>query len=164
MHTLKRSFVFIAIVAILSAVPTKSNAQLAIHGPLSDDTLNVYLSSAAFTTVAMNTSRTFDALETYGYRFVDLQFDYVRNSGSAVTMTCAHSTTASGTYRTIQVLSYSGSTASSATHTWSKTVSGNASWSWRVNLHAYQYLKCTLTVTGGAASDTLTITAIAGVN
>lgn len=137
---------------------------LAAPGPKEVIELSVQVSSADFTTLAMNAAKTTDAIEVRGLSFVTFDMDYTYDSGTAVTMTCAESEAEAGTYRDIQVLTYSGSTATSATHVWSKAVSANASWPWSVVINAYKWLKCTFTVTAGAAADKLTVDARGGVD
>jgi hypothetical protein len=129
-------------------------------GPNLDYSRSVYLSSAAFTDVTMGSAREFDEIKTKGYSQLTLDFVFTRNAASAVTMTCKHARAAGGTFYNVHVLSYSTATAASDTHTWSNTVSGSENWSWTVQLLAgYNYVKCTLTATGGGASDLLTISA-----
>jgi hypothetical protein len=132
------------------------------HGGESDVAKSVTLSSAAFTTVALSTSRTFDPIRTQGFRELTLSFTYVYSAATAVTMTCQHALTSSDTYKDIDVLTYSGSTASSAQHTWSRSVTASDNWSWTLRIRPeYNYLKCTIVATSGGAGDTLTLTAAA---
>lgn len=153
----------VAIVFLALLLPSAASATRAYpEGPASDNAVTLFESAAAITTRAMDTAVTFDALEVRGYRFLTLEVDYVYDAGTAVTMTCTESSTSDGTYRTIQVLTYSGSTAVSTTKTWSKTVAASAQWPWTIRTNGYGWLKCTLTVTGGNSSDKLTLTGVLG--
>lgn len=149
--------------ALMISVPISAHAQSTDPaGTLDDVTKSVTLSSAAFTTVALNTARTFDAIKVQGFSELTLSFTYVYSAATAVTMTCTHALTSGGTYKTIQVLTYSGATAASEPHVWSQAVSASENWSWTIRIKPeYNYLKCTITATGGAVGDTLTLTAAA---
>ncbi len=104
-----------------------------------------------------------DAINVYGYRFITFELDYVYDAGTAVTMTCSESDASGGTYRPIQALVMSSFTATSDTLTWSQAIAAaNESWVWTVALHGYKFIKCTWTVTGATASDTLTVGAVVG--
>lgn len=159
---MRRSFHTLIVALALTLTPLIVRAEMTIDGPYSDVDRSITVSSAAFTTLALNASKTTDAIQTVGFRFITFSMVYVYNSATAVTMTCSHSETSGGTYKTIQVLSYSGATANSEPHVWSQAVSASENWSWRVNLHGYNYLKCTFSGTGAAVTDTLTVTAKLG--
>lgn len=153
----------LAIASILvAAVSFSAYAREYPEGPASDIPITIYESQIAVAARDMNTTLTFDPVETRGYRFLTLLFDYVRGAGSAVTMTCKTADSLSGTYRDIQVLTFSGSTASSAQMTWSNAVSGNESWPWTLTLNGYGWTKCTVACTGSNPNDLLTITGVLG--
>lgn len=132
-------------------------------GPLIDMPYTPLVGGVAFTTLALNSNRTLDALSVRGYRILHLGMKLVYGAGTvtAVTMTCASSEDNSN-WQTIQLLSYSGSTAVSTTHTWSHAVSGADQWTWALDLNAYRYVRCTFVGTSAGAADTLTVSARVG--
>lgn len=147
---------------LISLIATTALARTYPEGPASDIPVTLYESSAAISSRTMGTSLTFDTLETRGYRFLTLLFDYTYGAATAVTMTCKTADTSGGTYRDIQVLTFSGSTATSAVMTWSNAVSGNESWPWTITLNGYGWTKCTIACTGGNPNDLLTLSGVLG--
>lgn len=144
----------LAAVLALAAPSLSSAARIGSNQVVSYDCT---VSSVACTSLQMDTSKTFDAINVEGLDAIAVLLDYTYDSGTYVTMTCAGSDTSSGRYRDIQVLSYTGATAASDSHVWSQPVSGDEYWPWIVPVYIHKYMKCTLSVTGGTSSDLLDI-------
>ena len=119
-------------------------------------------SAVACNSLALNASKTTDAIDVGGLEWITLTFDYTNDSATAITMTCATSDTATGTFRTIQALVPSGATLASDTLTWSQAVAGDENWSWTVGIYAESYFQCTISATAASVDDTITIGSYGG--
>lgn len=142
-----------------------STALAAGPGPIEDVTIPLTISGSAFTTQALDATKTFDAIKISGFRFVNFFVDFTRNTATDVTMTCDAARTSDGTFHTMQAISIAGTgVANSVDIVWTKNVTADDKWSWRVNLQAYQWLKCTFDATTGSGTDTITVNAIGSVD
>ena len=133
-------------------------------GPRNDTDLDVTVGGTAFTTLALDASKTTDALQVGGWRFVNFNLAHVNSTATAVTMYCEGSDSGAAPWFRIQGLALSAGTFTSSDVTWSNAVTGNENWPWRVNTQAYKYVRCVFDSTGGGGSDTLTATARASVD
>lgn len=152
------------ILALLGSLTLGQAAGSFSDGPIGfkDGPVAVNVSSAAFTTLAINTTKTTDAMKVKGYRFVKFTLNYVFGAATAVNMTCQASEDAS-TWADIHVLQYAAyPVASSSPQVWSYAAGASKIWEWTVPVRAV-YLRCSFVGTGSpTASDTLTVAARAG--
>jgi len=124
--------------------------------------LAVTVSSAAFTTLAMNAAKTTDAINVWGLEYVTFTLVHTHDSATAVTVSCDTSsdTSTASVWAPIKVWTYtSTSTKESATKVWSTDTVASANWPVTVVTNAARWLRCTFTATAGAAADKLTVTA-----
>jgi hypothetical protein len=154
----------LALISALSVGQVSATVGNFADGPIAfrDTSVGVTVSSAAFTTLALNASKTTDAIKVKGYRFIKFTLKYVFGAATAVTMTCQNSE--DGTvWSDIHVLQYTTfPTATSSPQTWSYAAGASKTWDWTVAVEGV-YMRCSFVATGSpTASDTLTVTARAG--
>lgn len=151
------------VLALLGAMALGQATGSFSDGPISmrDGPVNVAVAGSAFTNLALNSSKTIDAIKVKGFRFVTFTLAYTYNAASAVTMSCQQSE--DGTlWADLHVLQYTSfPTATSSPQTWSYAAGASKVWPWTVNVRTV-YLRCTFGATGATASDTLSVTARAG--
>ncbi len=133
-------------------------------GPVSykDAPVAVKVSGSAFTTLAINTTKTTDAIKVKGFRYLKFTLNYVFGAATAVTMTCQNSE--DGTvWSDIHVLQYAAfPVATSSIQQWSYAAGASKIWDWTVPVRGV-YMRCSFVGTGSpTASDTLTLVARAG--
>jgi hypothetical protein len=131
---------------------------MAVQGPGPSDWViySAKVSGSAFTDLAINTAKTFDAIRVAGWSTVLVQVDYTYSAGTAVTMTCDESQDGT-TYYDVQEVECVVGTCTHVNRTWSKAISAaSVAFLFEVPTR-FAYLKCTLTATGGGAGDTATV-------
>lgn len=132
-------------------------------GPIAykDVAYTVTVGGSAFTTLAINSSKTMDALKVKGYRYLMIGLQYTFAAATAVTMTCQDSEDAS-VWRDIHALQFNPyPTAMSAPQIWSYAAGSSKNWVWSVGVRGV-YMRCTFIGTGASGGDTLTVTARPG--
>jgi hypothetical protein len=147
--------------AILLALATQVHASPMGASDKSID-LPVTVSSAAFTSLAMNSARTIDELNVWGLEYVTFTLEHDANvSATEFLVTCEYSDeTTAATWAVVPAWTWSTTTKKAgAQKTWGWLVSGTATWPVVVTVSGYRWLRCTVTGTGAAAGDTMTVTA-----
>lgn len=124
---------------------------------------DVLIGGSAFTTQALDSSKTTDAITVRGLTFLDFTLQYVYNSATDVRMACqkSHNGTVWSDKQVLESVSVAG-VINSEDAVWKKDVTASKTWSWSVSILGEVYLRCTFSATGGAASDTVTVTARGG--
>jgi len=133
-------------------------------GPIGfkDQPVSVTVGGSAFTTLAINATKTTDAIKVKGYRWIKFTLTYAFGAATAVTMSCQESEDGS-VWADIHVLQYSSyPTATSLPQVWSYAAGAAKTWPWTVPVRGV-YVRCSFVGTGAPnASDTLTVVARAG--
>jgi hypothetical protein len=154
----------LALISSLTVGQLNSTVGTFADGPISfkDTTVTVTSSSAAFTALALNSTKTTDAIKVKGFRYLKFSLKYTFAAATAVTMTCQNSEDGT-TWYDIHVLQYTTfPTATSGIQTWSYAAGASKNWDWSVTVEGV-YMRCSFAATGSpTASDTLTVTARAG--
>ena len=102
-------------------------------------------------------SRTF-TIDTAGWAKTVLQVNYVYNAGTAVTMTCTASLDGGTTYASITSTSISAGAGTVTAYVDTFAISAaSANFLLEYDTRVYDHLKCVAAVTGGGASDTITV-------
>lgn len=113
------------------------------------------LSAVACNASAAN--RTLSLSNPDGYGVAILQFDFTYNAATAITLTCNVSLDGGTTYAPLQSCAVSSGVCTSTDASWSKAVSANDDWAWRIDFLSAPNVQCTVACTGGGASDTVTV-------
>ena len=152
-------FRLVAVVACLLGLPTEGFAD----GRGLSLEYDVLVGGSAFTTQAMDTSKTTDAIIVRGLTFLMLHIEHTNDSATDIQMQCQSSTDGTS-WGYVQVLSPVPATgiATSVPFTWLQAVTGDEDWPWSVAILGYVYLRCTFTATSGVSADKLTVTARGG--
>jgi hypothetical protein len=157
-----------SLAVIMSARP--AHAQVIVgswsDGPVSgrDTTLGVTTNGSAFTTIAINTQVCTDALKVKGYRFAMFALSYTRSTGTAVTTTCQLSEN-NVTWLKYLVQQYDSALADGTMNLqeYKGKYTTSVSDAWPLSFPIRNvYIRCCFVATGGAAGDTLTVTARGG--
>lgn len=109
----------------------------------------------------LTTSRTIDiGNQGKGYGVLGLYFKHTNSGASNISMTCTASDDAHATPFDIQTCDTTTipGTCTSIDAKWSKDVAGNKNWPWRVEIESFEDIRCTVTNTGGGASDFIKVT------
>lgn len=154
-----KQFFRMVVVCLLAVVPTVAQAD----GPGVSLEYDVLVGGSAFTTQAMNASKTTDAITVRGLTFMMFHIEHTNDSATDIRMQCQSSSDGTS-WGYIQVLAPVPATgiADSVPFIWKQDVSGDEDWPWTVPIMGYVYLRCTFSATGGAAADKLTVTARGG--
>ena len=102
----------------------------------------------------------------YGLLLVLVTVTDANDSTTAVTMTCTTSADNNSTDYTLQVCTTAAGACTSSNASWVKDPSAITSpkrWVWRVDVEGLEDYECTFTDTGGAAADTIAVSAYAAV-
>jgi hypothetical protein len=136
-----------------------SSPVLAAPGPKLATAYSAKIAGAAFTTKALNASKTFDAVNIGGYETVLVEVAYVYASATHVTMTCFEGlTAATAVFKIPETSSGGAGTVLHYQRTWSWVTGGvSSSFFFEVPVR-YQWLTCTLLGTAAGAGDTATVT------
>jgi len=94
---------------------------------------------------------------TKGFAVWVLYINHTNTAATALAMTCTGSHDNNVTKYVIQSCSVSSGVCTSDDASWSKTVSGNKNWPWRVNILGYRDAQCVFTDTAGGAADFITV-------
>lgn len=92
-----------------------------------------------------------------GFGMGVFQFDFTHNAATAIAMTCHGSLDAQTTWAELQSCSVASGACTSSDASWSKAVSADDDWMWRVDFLGAPDIKCIVTCTSGGASDTFTV-------
>lgn len=124
---------------------------------------DVLVSGSAFTTQAMDASKTTDGIIVRGLTFLRFGINHTNDSATDIRMQCQESDD-NTTWRDIQVLAPVPATgiADSVPMIWKQDVSGDENWAWSVAILGYVYMRCTFSATSGVSADKLTVTARGG--
>lgn len=124
---------------------------------------DVLVSGSAFTTQAMDASKTTDGNIVRGLTFVTFHVEHTNDSATDIRMSCESSFDGTS-WGFVQVLAPVPATgiADSVPFIWKQDVSGDEDWPWTVGILGYVYLRCTFSATGGVSADKLTVTARGG--
>jgi hypothetical protein len=96
-----------------------------------------------------------------GFALSGVQVDFNYSAATAVTMQCEVSLDGGTTWALLQDCSVSSGTCTSSNATWSKaTGSANVDFFWRIDALSAPRLRCTISCTGGGASDTFSAWAV----
>lgn len=107
----------------------------------------------------LTASRTIDiSNQGKGYGVLVLYFKLTRVAATNVSMTCTASDDAHVTAFDLQTCTVTAGACTSDDASWSKDVTGNKNWPWRVEIEGFQDIRCVVTDTAGGASDFLTVT------
>lgn len=133
-------------------------------GPLGRVMYIARVSGAVFTDLAINASKTTDAIKTDGWNEVTVWIDYTYSSATYVNMTCKEypsavsDVTDTSEFHSIPMCNDSSppdSTCDALRKRW--TVSGaSAKWRWRIPIMG-KYFSCSFVTTGGDSSDTASV-------
>lgn len=93
----------------------------------------------------------------FGYGMGIFQVDFTYNAATAVALACEASINNQTSWATLQSCSVSSGTCTSSDASWSKATSASDTWLWRVDFLGAPDVKCTVSCTGGGASDTFTV-------
>lgn len=147
------------LVFFLSQTPELAHAD----GPGASLEYDVFVSGSAFSALAMDASKTTDAIIVRGLTFLTFHLAHTNDSATDIRMQCQSSFDGTS-YGYIQVLAPVPSTgiADSVPFTWKQDVSGDETWPWTVQILGYAYLKCTFSATSGVSADKLSVTARGG--
>ena len=80
------------------------------------------------------------------------------SSVTNISMSCTGSHDGGTTDYTLQSCAVAAGTCTSTNAAWSKTLTAQGNWIWRVDILGYQEVECTFTDTGGLVADTLDVT------
>ncbi len=152
------------ILALLASLHVGQATGSFSDGPIAfkDMPLRTTVSGADFTTLALTSPRTTDALKVKGFRYLKLTLIYTYGAATAVLMSCQQSE--DGTiWSDIHVLQYAAyPVATSAVQVWSYAAGAAKTWDWSVPVRGV-FARCTLSASGSpTASDTLTVLSRAG--
>ncbi len=90
-----------------------------------------------------------------GYAVGLIQFHLTRVAATAVSMSCETSISA-GNWAALQSCAVSSGVCTSTDASWTKAVSGNKNWTWRLDFLGAGDIRCTFSCTAGGASDLIT--------
>ena len=112
--------------------------------------------------LAINSSRSFTVTpcdsNNICYSLLVLTLNHsAHSSASAVNMTCTESPDSGTTTATLQDIAVSSGVGTSSNASWVKAVTGTAVWPWRVDVHGFMSVTCTITGTGADGSDKITV-------
>jgi hypothetical protein len=135
-------------------------------GPASDNRYPIRVGGAAFTGLAINAARTFDAINVGGWKTVLIEIQHTWSSATHVTMTCEQSPDALATVPVwLRVPECDNGTNPNVDcrqrlYRW---ITGGASANFLFEVPVrYRYLRCTVHSVAGAAGDLATVTATVG--
>lgn len=122
---------------------------------------------AALTAQALNAAKTFD-VDMTGWDTLVLQCDYTRNSGTALVFTFAAKKGVSGSGNAYTKLGTNPTSGALSAGGYTFTTSASSNFEVPFRIHAYDYppvassglITVTVTCTGGAAGDLITVTPI----
>jgi hypothetical protein len=101
-------------------------------------------------------------VSTGGYSKVSWTFGYTQAAGTAITMTCQGSTDRGTTFGDITAMSISGGTGTLSVFTWTQAIAASGATIIDMASGSYDALKCVFGITGGAGSDLINVSGIAG--
>lgn len=128
-------------------------------GPNANARYTLTVGGAAFSGLAINAAKEFEAINVGGYHTVLVEVQYTYSAASAITMTCTESPDNSNWFQIPQVDESSPPTVAFAQRTWSWTLaSADVDFYFEVPVR-YRYLKCSMVGTGADASDVVTASA-----
>ncbi len=143
--------------AIVLAVMLFGSTVLA-DGPLGRVIYTATVSDAAFTGLAINTTKTTDAIKTLGWNEVTVWIDYTYSSATYVNMTCEEQRIGdTTTWYKIPMCNDSSppdSTCEPLRKRWA--VSADVAWRWRIPIMGRRF-RCSFITTGGSSSDVATV-------
>lgn len=115
--------------------------------------------AAGARTFVLPLSATSSLLGGGAYQMAVLHFNANYTDGmTAVGMTCSSSDDAGTNLFVLQDCSTSSGACTSNDASWAKAISAaDKKWSWRVDVTGYTYASCVVTITGGTANETLTV-------
>lgn len=125
-----------------------------VHGKV----VNAVTLDAASTNFAINWTQA-DQRGVYGLMSVWVELTDADNSVTAFNMTCYGSRDENTTDYTLQSCDVATGVCTSSDASWTKNPSALAtkSWVWRVDVESMPAVNCTITDTGGDASDSMTV-------
>lgn len=125
-------------------------------------TYSATITDSAFSSVAINTARTFDAMSFEKYSTVLVEIEYTYSSATHVTMTCEQSPNKSKWFKVPELEDVGDATLDHEQRTWRwVTNSASANFFFEVPTR-YKWLRCTIYTVNGAAGDKATVTITAG--
>lgn len=98
------------------------------------------------------------SVQTRGYGILAVTLNHSANTSSTdVGMTCTESPDGGVTNGVIQECQNASGNCTSNDARWTKAISGVKVWPWRVNVLGFRDVTCTLTSTGAAATDLISV-------
>jgi len=141
----------IAFPAIALATPSSHEAR----------TVGTLLSAVALNATAATRTITLTEQNMRGFSVAALFIDFNRTAATDVSMTCTGSMDAGTTYFQFQSCDVSAGDCTSTDASWTRTISANDEFIWRVDTMGIPRVQCLFAGTSAGGSDTVTVSAYA---